>query len=768
MTRGPGSGAWLLAWLLVALVAFFSIRQQNPPAPLAVNAPVTEFAAGRAMKHVEAIAQAPRPIGSARQAEAREYILHQLTVLGLPAEIQKTTAVDSTSPPFFAAGTVHNIVARKSGTGGSGSSVLLVAHYDSVPTGPGANDDGAGVAALLETARALQAGNSTLKNDVLFLFTDGEEAGLLGARAFINEHPWAGNVRLTLNFEARGRGGAVIMFETSAQNGGLIRALANAAPYPVATSLGYEVYKRLPNDTDLTVFKKAKLQGLNFAYIDGLTHYHSELDSVGNVDARSLQHHGSYALALARSFGNAALAEKREDDAVYFNAWGPLLVHYPERLALPLGLAVLVLFAAVAVLGFKRKRVTLGGFVKSALLFFLSLISTPALITGTWWLIRKVHPHYNLIPGDTYSRDLYALGFVALTIATTSVFLGSLGRSISLLNLILGALLWWAVSMVAASILLVGGSYVFTWPLLVALLALGYIFAAEKSEPGPKITLVLFTLYAVPGILLIAPLLYFTFMALPLAFAGALVVLLVLLLGLLIPHLRGVTSGKKWMFPGTIATLGVVLFFVAGLTSSFGKDRRRVSHLLYALNAGTEQAVWASAGSQPDEWTAQFLGTNAQQRPLADYFPLSRRLYLQATAPTAPLAAPEVSVLQDTTENGGRRLRLRIASPREAVRLSVQTEAAVLAASVDGKQLSIASDAETEKRWGMLYFALPKEGIELSLETKTAGPLTLTVVDESYGLPEIPGRSFTSRLEYMMPAPLLRSDCTLVGKNYTF
>ncbi|MEY2578989.1 MAG: hypothetical protein QOI49_1813 [Verrucomicrobiota bacterium] len=212
---GPGFAAIPFAWIGIGLVAFLGIWLQQPPDPAPATAAATAFSAARAMQHVEAIARAPRPIGSANHAAARDYIVRQLRAFGFEPEIQKTTAVNSTAAPLFLAGTIENIVARQRGTG-DGRAVVLVAHYDSVSTGPGANDDAVAVATLLETARALTAGPQ-LRNDVLFLFTDGEETGLLGARAFVTEHPWAKQVEIALNFEARGNGGPSVMFETSPQ-----------------------------------------------------------------------------------------------------------------------------------------------------------------------------------------------------------------------------------------------------------------------------------------------------------------------------------------------------------------------------------------------------------------------------------------------------------------------------------------------------------------------------------------------------------------------
>ena len=71
---------------------------------------------------------------------------------------------------------------------------------------------------MLETLRALKS-SPPLKNDTVFLFTDGEEVGLLGATAFVKEHPWAKDIGVALNFEARGSSGPSFMFETSDGNG---------------------------------------------------------------------------------------------------------------------------------------------------------------------------------------------------------------------------------------------------------------------------------------------------------------------------------------------------------------------------------------------------------------------------------------------------------------------------------------------------------------------------------------------------------------------
>ncbi|MEY2511473.1 MAG: hypothetical protein QOE26_2236 [Verrucomicrobiota bacterium] len=761
---GSGLAATLLAWLGIGLVVFLGIWLQQPPDPVPATAAATAFSAARAMQHVEAIARAPRPIGSANHAAARDYIVQQLRAFGFEPEIQKTTALNSTAAPLFLAGTIENIVARHRGTG-DGRAVALVAHYDSVSTGPGANDDAVAVATLLETARALTAGPQ-LRNDVLFLFTDGEETGLLGARAFVTEHPWAKQVEIALNFEARGNGGPSVMFETSPQNGALIRALAKATSHPLANSLSYEIYKRLPNSSDFTVFKAAGWPGMNFAYINGLTHYHTQLDTPENVDTRSLQHHGSYALALSRYFGAAVSPAKPQDDAVYFDALGFLLVRYPARLAAPFALGVLLLFAAVLWLGFRRGTLTGSGIAKGALLFFVGLIAAAAAVGGAWWLVRQIHLGYNLIPqGDSYSHGLYVIGFAVLTLATTAAIVGSLGRRISEADLFVGGLLWWAMAMIAATIWMVGSSYLPTWPLFLALLGLGCVFIRGDSA-RPRVRLATAYLCAIPGILIVAPVVHLIFIAMPFALAPALVLFFVLLLALLIPLLRSSTAGNRWAFPGVVAAIAVLIFAAAGSGAGFDKDHRQSNHVLYFLDAPTQRALWLSSDGRPDEWTEKFFGKKPERAPLADPFPLSRSVYLQAPAPVALLQPPEAQVLEDLTANGIRHLRVRVTSPRGAERMSVQFNTGILSATVDGKPLT--SDPTTQKGWSLLYLALPKEGIELVIETRSAPPLAVRLMDESYGLPRLEGEKLKDRPAYMMPAPFFRSDFTLVSRNFSF
>ena len=227
-----------LTWSIVVLVAVAAVIALDPPRPQPASSPATDFSAERAMFHVREIARAPHPLGSRENAAVRSYLLAQLAQLGVQANEFSGVGINSTRS-LVTVGQTDDIVGLLAGYHG-GPAMMLTAHYDSVRNAPGAADDSAGVATILEIVRALRAGPA-LQHDLVVLFTDGEEPGLLGADAFAHSHPWAQNLGLILNFEARGSRGPSLLFETSANNGSLIGGVARAAPHPIGSSLFYDL-----------------------------------------------------------------------------------------------------------------------------------------------------------------------------------------------------------------------------------------------------------------------------------------------------------------------------------------------------------------------------------------------------------------------------------------------------------------------------------------------------------------------------------------------
>jgi hypothetical protein len=758
----------MASFVALVLLAGLSIyQQQRPPSAVPVEAAATDFSSARALKHIAAIAKQTHPIGSAQHDEVRDYILNELRSAGLTPEIQKTTSINANRGEAGIAGTVQNILARLPGTS-STKAVLLMGHYDSVPNSHGAADDGAAVGAMLETLRALKA-NSPLKNDTIFLFTDGEEVGLLGAIAFVKEHPWVKDIGLVLNFEARGSSGPSFMFETSNGNRWLIEQFAKAAPYPVSNSLLYEIYRALPNDTDLSPLKQAGVPGLNFAFIDDEANYHSPNDRIETLDPRSLQHHGSYALALTRHFGNLSLETRKESNAVYFNTFGAHLVHYSVAWVLPLAALTLVAFTFVVVMGLKRKRLSFRGMVMGWLFFLLSLIISALTLTIVWWLIGRRHPEYGAqLTGATYRSGLYMIGFAALTVAVSSLLYAWFNKKVAVENLFAGALFWWLLLCVLTGLFLPGVSYIFTWPLLFVLLGFGYVLRANE-QLNTKGTLIL-AASAVAGVLLLAPAIHLIFVALTISLSGVAAILIVLLLGLLVPLICRIAAANKWLLPGVSALIGVIYIVFAGWTSVPSERQPNPDNVFYCLDAGTGKAVWASVDPKPDEFTANFFTAGMERGKLTECLPQSSRTFLKSAAPAASLEAPGVELIDDQKSDDKRKLQLRLTSPRGANAISIffDPDAEIVNASINDKPALSGRSATAKQGWFLIYYALPPEGVVLKLETKSPKPLHARAVDLSYGLPTLPNAASPKRPPYLIPSMYFVSDAALVSKSFTF
>jgi hypothetical protein len=568
----------LLTFVLLAVLVFLAMYQMEPPQAAGTDAPATAFSAARAIPHLAVIGQNPHPLGSAENAKVREYLIAELTKQGLQPEIQTaevTRTIRFISPQTGQpvqrdfAGTVNNVLARIEGSDNTDTAVAIAAHYDSVEDGPGASDDGAAVAAMLEVVRAFRAGTQP-RNDVILLFTDGEERGLLGAKGFVEQHAWAKDIKVVLNFEARGTTGPSYMFETSDNNGWLISEFAKADAYPVGYSFTYDIYKLLPNDTDLTMFRAGNIAGFGFAFIDGVIHYHTARDTIANLNPRSVQHHGSHMLSLAQHFANISLDNTTAPNRVYFSIFG-LVLHYPSTLNLPLTILVALAFLAVLVLGFRHGRLSGRGLAGGFFFFLLVAIASFVGVFVISLVVPLLHPQpiINLNNGGTYNSHLYTISFILLALAIHSALYNWLRHRVRLNNLVVGAWLWWLILMIVTTFTLSGTSYLFTWPLLSGLIALLVRFTA-RDEDGPMPTLLLVLLPAISGILMVAPLIRGLFVALSINLYIPVLLFVVLLGGLLLPHVMLITGNRRWMFPAAAATVGLCLLVFAGLTAGAG------------------------------------------------------------------------------------------------------------------------------------------------------------------------------------------------------
>lgn len=729
--RGLLGPALVLSVILAA--AYAALDGLEPPEALPETAPASEFSAARALKIVERLSRVPHAVSTAAHDEVLEALVDLWKDIGLEPEVRRHVLVDGKDGRAAA---VTNVLARIAGTE-DGKAVMLAAHYDSVACSPGAADDSAGTAALLETARALGAGPAP-KHDIVFLVTDAEEMGLHGARAFVRDDPWAADIGLVLNFEARGSKGPSFMFETSPGNEALVRAFAGAAPRPVANSIAVMVYRHMPNGTDLTEFMKGGMQGLNFAFVEEPRDYHTPRDSVANLDLRSLQHHGSYALALARRFGETGIPAPARADAIYFGLLRGIFVVYSERTAALLACLSALFFAASGVVGFRKRLLRPGKLAVAALFLITALVPAPFLGSLFEGLVRHAHGAW-LPPGAPWANGAYGGAVLSLLllwfVVIHGLFRGKTGwPNIAFASAGLGVVL--TAGLVAA---LPGASYITGIPSLAGTTVLLGLFLLRRdgTEGGPGIALI--ALGAFVTTLVFVPLLHFLFIALGFAPLGAKALSSSILLTLLalVPAVELLVrrGTDAWAILFLAGFLG---FTVTGaLTTRFTERHPRPSLMGYLLDMDTGRAAWFTEAGGPDAWTSRFMPAPKPGFETGDAL-FSGTRFIGQEAPAIASDPPVLERLGETPGADGRDIRFRVRSPRRALNLSVEApDAEVAEAEMNGTP--VAASPSGGKGFRFDYLAPGPEGYELRLKVKGGGPLSLVVREWSIGLPEIPG-----------------------------
>ena len=778
----PSTSRWLLAagvvLVAILILGYLGLGSMQPPAPKPADAPATEFSAQRAMEHVRAIASEPHPTGSLANQRVRDYLLQQLTALGLEPQVQRSTVVGIRrfTRGQVVSAEVENVLARIPGQEPSGKALLLAAHYDSVTSSPGAADDGAGVAAILETIRALKAG-APLKNDVVVLFTDGEEIGLYGSLVFMKEHPWAQEVAVALNFEARGNRGASIMFRTSDGNGWLLGQLAAAAPAPVATSLSHDVFKRMPNDTDFSEFKAGGLAGMDFAFIGDLPRYHTMRDTSDRVDVSSVQHHGSYMLSLARRFGNLSLNPlPAAADVTYFNFFSHLVV-YPMAWVLPLAVVGLILWVVTLVLAVRWGRAKVGA-AFGGWFGVLLAVAAAAIVCGfALQQVFRIDPRAGgMAPGVLYHGMTLVWGLLVTGVGVCLAVIVPVTRKLGAMSVALGAALLWLIFALVTAVLLPGASYLFLWPALLALVA--WLIALRLPDPlAAWLPLLVLVLGALPALALVLPVDLLIIEGLSVGAAPVLLVPVLLAVGLLVPLVDVLTRRWAAALPVAVVVLGILMLVVPVTRSGFSTADPRFDNLFYCQDADESTAFWASSNRRPGPWSGQFLGQQPQRSDLSwcvspPGIPGYLQDYLFASAPMAALEPPVAEPVEPSElgDDGIYRMHVRLRSPRGAsmMRVGFDGLGQVVALTVNDKRFQFDADRPAgghgSAAWLFTAFGPLGEGIDVKLEVNNHQPLELILVDQVIGLPaEI---TQPPRPEDTIPPNLQWSDSTMVRKSY--
>ncbi|MEU8770078.1 M20/M25/M40 family metallo-hydrolase [Streptomyces griseus] len=743
---GRRTPALLVALALVALLGTLATLALRPPPAKGTDAPRAEFSAARAAGHLTEIARRPHPLGSAEHTRVRDYLVATARALGAEVEVRSGEVAQPDMGSPIPAATVHNVVARLPGTGGpdsrgDGKALLLVAHYDSVPNGPGAADNGAAVAALLETLRALKESGG-VRNDVVLLFTDGEELGALGAEFFVRDHG-LDEFGAVLNWEARGSGGPLMMFETGEGNLPLIDAFAEANPRPVANSLAYEVYKHLPNDSDFTVFRDEGVAGLNSAFIEGFHDYHSRSDTVEQLDRDSVQHHGDAMLGMVRALDGADADDFRGANAVYFDLFARVLVHYPATWAPPLAGVTLALLGGLLGWAVRRFALRPRQLAAAAGVALGAPVAAGGVAHGLWTLALLLAPDLAALPlAEPYGRGWFVAAFGAVV---GGVLLGAarLLRRFRPAEAAGGVLIFAGLLLAVLTLVLPGAGYLVQWPLLAALPALWWTCRTRERakgeglpgareawtgallwSAGPAVAAVLFV--PLTGSLLTALGIPLGSVAVVFVTAGAVSAL---------PLLAGLPANGRSAAVAAGLALALLGTGVAG--EGFGPGRPRPDSLLYVRDDVTGEALWFSADPAPDAWTRRVLGDDPRRAPVSDYFPpRGDEPAMVAKAPRLDIPRPTVTVVDDRTGGGTRTVRFRAASQRPAWRIQVRLEREPLAAcTVAGTRLDRAAlEEQTGGAEDVVFHHYGARGFDISCEVPAGTRLAVDVADFTLGL----------------------------------
>lgn len=773
----PGPRRWIVLLSLLAGIGAAWLTAVTPR-PQGPEASPGEFSTGRAMADVRVIAARPHPSGSAEITRVRDYLVLRLQSMGLSPEVQSGEGLlkaGKRKPGVVIAGRTDNVIGVLPGRDRNAPAVLIMSHYDTMPNTPGAGDATTGTAVALELARLLAADKDRVR-DVIFLLTDGEEPGLLGAQSFFSASPHARRVGIVINLEARGDTGRTTMFETSRDAGELVRLLGAKSPGLNANSLTIALYRIMANDTDLTVALDRGYTGLNFAFVGDQLAYHTSLSTPDHLDTGSVQHMGAAVLPVARSLVKSTALPRPAADLTYSDLMGQVLVAYPAWVGwLLFALAGgLVAFSAVVVIrrglagGYELARGG-AGMVLALCATALSLhlagrwlggedsvrvyalvaryplllagATTLAIATGAAVISGMAHGGRRwpfavaaIVAGAACSLGGFDLVGTVLGAVTAGLALVCLGRSTSLWGFWAGSLIAGLLLAAAVQALAPSGGFLVQWPLLLGALAAAALLGFDINVTSRRGLAILGGVAAI-GFAQISSWGGFFFLQMGPVLPELLALLVPSALFVLAPglHVLGQGWGGRWL-PLLALLVGAALLVLAG-ASGWAGSPRQLTQVFYLADPGEKRFYRASATKGLDSWSRAVLGG----QPTSERMPLvsSGRIWL-APAPAIGMKGPQITA--ETTTLGGKsqiKLRVRPGAGGRQLKLLIQPTSGLGDLTLNGRPLDTLREtsALSLDRVLVIYTAPPADGIVLGFQAPLHGKVTVEALEFRDGWP---------------------------------
>jgi Peptidase family M28 len=745
--------------VLVALLfgIFYFMMPQNYDT---TEAPLSEFSTKRALVKVKEMTTKPHYVGSESHEVIAQYLVKELQNLGLDATFQEGFTMTEKGTLVKS----KNVLARIKGTSNT-KALLLLSHYDSAPHSysHGASDDASGVATILESVRAFLHTKTQHKNDIIILFSDAEELGLNGAALFVTQHKWAKEVGLVLNFEARGSGGpSYMLMETNEGNAKMVEGFSDGKlRYPVSNSLMYSIYKMLPNDTDLTVFRESgKIQGFNFAFIDNHFDYHTSQDKYEHLDPKTLAHQGTYLFPLLKHFSNADLTNlNSKQDKVYFSI--PFsFVSYPFEWVLPMLIIALGLFLILIFIGLGKQLLRLDDIIRGFVPLLGSLIIGGGLTFLGWKTLLAIYPQYNdILHGFTYNGHDYIYGFVCLTLAICFLFYGKTAKKYLEMNQMIAPLFIWLLLNIGVFLKLKGAGFLII-PVISSAFMLGYYVLTQKTNVVVNLIL------AIPTLVILAPFIQMFPIGLGLKILVGSSILTVLSFVLLLPIFGSFTQKKLW---ATLFFLLAIGFLIkAHQSSSYVYGKAKPNSLVYVLNADSNKASWTTYDTNIDEWTKGYLGEKPKDSKSLNtnklYSKYGSEFTFMNDAPLKDIAKPTIEFVKDSVIGTKRFLKIVISPNRKVNRYDIFSNTKINNLKANGvKSIDLESKISGKTSNKILsYYVVDNLPLELEFTISNSDKLDMNFVESSFDLMTNPLFSMAKRRDWMIPTPFVLTDAIVI------
>ncbi len=729
------------------------------------NALLSEYSTKRALEKVKVISENPHFVGSGNHKLVGDYLVKELQKMGLETQIQEGTTLSDWGNLTKS----KNILARIKGSNTS-KALLLLSHYDSAPHSysHGASDDASGIATILEGVRAFLENKTPHKNDIIILFSDAEELGLNGAALFVTQSNWAKEVGLVLNFEARGSAGpSYMLMEVNKGNANMVKEFTAANPrYPVSNSLMYSIYKMLPNDTDLTVFREqANIQGFNFAFIDNHFNYHTAQDDIAHLSPKTMAHQGTYLVPLLNYFSNSDLSSLQSgDDYVYFNT--PFnFVSYPFSWVFPMLIVAVFLFLFLLFIGLGKRVLVFSEMGKGFLIFLAAILVSGLTAFFGWKLLLKIYPQYNdILQGFTYNGHDYIGAFVFLSLAISMLFYSNSNSENKTENYSVAPLFIWILINFAIAFYLPGAGF-FIIPLFFSLFMLAYFVTTQKTNP------ILNLILSIPTLIILVPFIIMFPIGLGLKILTGSAVLTILVFGLLLPIFGSFPRKGFWSLVLFLISIG--FFIKASFNSGYAIGTAKPNSLLYVYNADSKKAVWTTYDINLDPWTKLYLGENPKDASELNKNPLFSKYKSGFThsveANVIDLGEPTISFLQDSIAGSQHYYKIKIKPNRQVNRYDVFANENMTFYNLKANgATALDQKGSLYKRKGkklVSYYVVDNEPLELQFSIPVNTVFDMDLMESSFDLVSNPKFRIAKRLPWMMPMPFVLNDAVVIQKR---